>query len=413
MVRAAILVTGDEVLGGRVPERNAAYLARSLAPLGVRVVRTLVVSDTIEDISEGLGQLLALGVDLVCTSGGLGPTYDDLTMAAVAEATSRALTVDETALALVEGRSRAVALRVQVDPADLERMRRKQATLPQGATVLPPIGTAPGCVLTHQGTLIVVLPGPPYELQGMWDVALRDGPIAELVATAKSEPTRTFRLWSIFEAQLVPVLEPLGEEVLDQIGTYTREGELEIVVPPALADAVGELLAEHFGTYLFATDDRHVESLIADALVARGETLAVGESCTGGGLGARLTVLPGASRWFVGGAITYSNESKTVLLGVDRDVIATYGAVSQECVLQMAAGARHVTGADWAVAITGIAGPEGGSADKPVGLVWIGVAGPDDQVVAFEHRLLRSDRETVRRRAQTAALHRLRLALAV
>ena len=287
MVRAAILVTGDEVLGGRVPERNAAYLARSLAPLGVRVVRTLVVSDTIEDISEGLGQLLALGVDLVCTSGGLGPTYDDLTMAAVAEATSRALTVDETALALVEGRSRAVALRVQVDPADLERMRRKQATLPQGATVLPPIGTAPGCVLTHQGTLIVVLPGPPYELQGMWDVALRDGPIAELVATAKSEPTRTFRLWSIFEAQLVPVLEPLGEEVLDQIGTYTREGELEIVVPPALADAVGELLAEHFGTYLFATDDRHVESLIADALVARGETLAVGESCTGGGVGAR------------------------------------------------------------------------------------------------------------------------------
>ena len=412
MVRAAILVTGDEVLGGRVPERNAAYLARSLAPLGVRVVRTLVVSDTIQDITEGLGQLLALGVELVCTSGGLGPTYDDLTMAAVAEATGRPLAVDEGALALVEGRSRAVSLRVQVDPADLDRMRRKQATLPQGATVLPPIGTAPGCALAHQGTLIVVLPGPPYELQGMWQVALRSGPVADLVADAEAEPTRTFRLWSIFEAQLVPVLEPLGETLLDQIGTYTREGELEVVVPAALAETVGGLLAEHFGTYLFATDDRHVEALIAEALIARGQTLAVGESCTGGGLGGRLTVLPGASRWFVGGAITYSNESKTALLGVDPEVLAAAGAVSEECVKQMAAGARRVTGADWGVAITGIAGPDGGTADKPVGLVWIGVAGPDGRVEAFEHRLLRADRETVRRRAQTAALHRLRLALA-
>jgi nicotinamide-nucleotide amidase len=410
-VRAAVLVTGDEVLGGRVPERNAAYLARSLAPRGVRVVRTLVVGDSIEEIGEGLRQLLALDVDMVCTSGGLGPTYDDLTMAAVADVTGRPLAVDEAALALVESRSRAVSLRVHVDPQDLERMRRKQATLPQGASVLPPIGTAPGCALDHDGTLIVVLPGPPYELQGMWDVALRAGPVADRVATAEAEPTQTFRLWSIYEAQLVPVLEPLGSDVLDTIGTYTREGELEIVVPASLAATVEALLREHFGTYLFATDDRHVESIVADALMARGQTLAVGESCTGGGLGARLTALPGSSRWFVGGAITYSNEAKVALLGVDPDIISTHGAVSRECVEQMAVGARRVTGADWGVGITGIAGPDGGSDEKPVGLVWIGVAGPDDTVVAFEHRLLRSDRETVRRRALTAALHRLRLAI--
>ncbi len=410
-MRAAVLVTGDEVLGGRVGERNAGFLARSLAQRGIPVLRTLVVGDAPSEIRDGLLALIDLGVDLVCTSGGLGPTYDDLTMAAVAEATGRPLQLDPGALGMVEERSRSVARRLAVAAADLDRMHHKQATLPQGADVLAPIGTAPGCTLTHNGTLIVVLPGPPWELEGMWDAALTAGPLAEFVATSVGVPTQTFRLWSVFEAQLVPVLETLGTEALDRIGTYTREGELEIVVPASLAMEVGELLAQHFGPALFATDDRHVDALVAEALVARGETLAVGESCTGGGLGGRLTAMPGASEWFVGGAITYSNAAKVALLGVDPAVIERHGAVSAECAVGMAAGARRVTGASWGVAITGIAGPDGGTPDKPVGLVWIGVADPEGVMHAHEHRLLSADRESVRRRAQTAALHHLRIAV--
>ena len=410
-MRAAVLVTGDEVLGGRVGERNAGFLARSLAEHGITVHRTLVVGDAPSEIRDGLQALIDLDVDLVCTSGGLGPTYDDLTMAAVAQTTDRPLQLHPAALAMVEERSRSVALRLSVDDADLDRMRRKQATLPQGATVLPPIGTAPGCTLMYDTTLIVVLPGPPWELQGMWDAALATDPLAGLLKRSGGITTRTFRLWSVFEAELVPVLDPLGAEVLDRIGTYTREGELEIVVPAPLATVVGGLLAHHFGAALFATDDRHVDAIVAEALVEHGQTLAVGESCTGGGLGARVTTMPGASEWFVGGAITYSNASKTALLGVDPAVIARHGAVSAECVVQMAEGARTVAGASWGVAITGIAGPDGGTPDKPVGLVWIGVADPDGAIHAHEHRLLRADRESVRRRAQTTALHHLRVAL--
>ena len=410
-MRAAILVTGDEVLGGRVNERNGGFLARSLSQRGVTVHRTLIVGDAPSEIREGLTALLDLGVDLVCTTGGLGPTYDDLTMAAIAETTGRPLELDADALAMVVERSSSVARRLAVDPNDLDRMRRKQAMLPRDAAVLPPIGTAPGCTLVHDGTLIVVLPGPPWELEGMWTEALASGPVADLLAGSTGVATQTFRLWSVFEAQLVPVLDALGTDALDRIGTYTREGELEIVVPVSLATTVGGLLADHFGSALFARDDAHVDTLVATALLQRGETLAVGESCTGGGLGARLTALPGASKWFVGGAITYSNAAKTALLGVDPEVIARHGAVSEACVVQMAAGARRVTGAGWGIAITGIAGPDGGTLEKPLGLVWIGVADPDGGLDAHEHRLVRTDREGVRRRAQTAALHHLRVAL--
>ena len=403
-------MTGDEVLLGRVAERNAGFLARTLAQRGIPVLRTLVVGDSLDEVADGLTALIELGVDVVCTTGGLGPTYDDLTMAAVARATGRPLQLDAQALAMVEERTRSVARRLNVDAVDLDRMRRKQATLPEDAQVLPPIGTAPGCTLVHDGTLVVVLPGPPWELTGMWQAALASGPLADLLSRSTGSPTQTFRLWSVFEAELVPVLDGLGASALDRIGTYTREGELEIVVPAELADEVGDLLTRHFTDLLFATDDRHVDAIVAATLVDRGETLAVGESCTGGGLGGRLTAIAGASRWFIGGAITYSNQAKTALLGVDPEVLARHGAVSRECVLQMADGARSNTGATWGIGVTGIAGPEGGTADKPVGLVWIGVSGPDG-VHAHEHRLVRADREGVRRRAQTAALHHLRIAL--
>ena len=398
------------MLGGRVSERNAGFLARALAVHGVRVERTLIIGDRLADVRDGVTQLLATGADLVCTTGGLGPTFDDLTMAAVAEATGRPLRVDPEALALVEARSRSVARRVGIDPDSLERMRRKQASLPEGATVLPPAGTAPGCAFVHDGTLLVVLPGPPWELESMWRAASGDGPLGEFLAAAPGAGTQTMRLWSVVEAELVEVLEGLDAEDLDRIGTYTREGELEIVVPAHLAPRVGDLLAVAFERALFTLDERHVDDIVEEALVRAGATVAVGESCTGGGLGARLTARPGSSAWFVGGAITYSNDAKVRLLGVDPAVIARHGAVSSECATAMAEGARGVTGATWGIGITGIAGPSGGTAEKPVGLVWIALSGPSG-TETFEHRFWRGDREGVRRRAQTAALHHLRLAL--
>jgi nicotinamide-nucleotide amidase len=397
-MRAALLVTGDEVLSGRVAERNAA-----------RVERIVIVGDSVADVAGALLELLATGVDLICTTGGLGPTADDLTMAAVAVATGRPLELSDEALDLVTERSRMVPARPGVDEATLDRLRRKQATLPAAATVLPPIGTAPGCALTHEGTLVVVLPGPPSELEAMWLHALAGGPLAELLAAAPSDRPRTFRLWAVFEAEIVDHLETLGTEDLATVGTYTREGELEIVVPERLGAKVEELLRNAFGDALFATDERHVDALVADLLLRDGATLAVAESCTGGGLGARLTAMPGASAWFLGGAITYADAAKIAILGVDPAIIAAHGAVSAECAAAMAAGARAALGSTWALSITGIAGPEGGSVEKPVGLVFIGLAGPD-AVATAEHRF-RGNREVIRRRSQTAALHHLRSAL--
>jgi nicotinamide-nucleotide amidase len=408
-MRAALLVTGDEVLSGRVGERNAGFLAQSLAAHGVRVERTVIVGDSVTDVAQALMELLVTGVDLVCTTGGLGPTADDLTMAAVATATGRSLALSEEALALVTERSRLVPPRPGVDEVTLDRLRRKQATLPAGATVLPPIGSAPGCALTHAGTLVVVLPGPPSELEAMWLHALSDGPVADLLAVAPADRARTFRLWAVFEAEIIDHLETLGADDLATVGTYTREGELEIVVPERLGARMEELLRAEFGDALFATDERHVDALVAELLLESGATLAVGESCTGGGLGARLTAIPGASAWFLGGAITYADAAKVALLGVDPAIIAAYGAVSPECAAAMATGARTTLAATWALSVTGIAGPDGGSPEKPVGLVFVALAGPDG-VVTAEHRF-RGNRDVIRRRAQTAALHHLRTAL--
>jgi nicotinamide-nucleotide amidase len=213
----------------------------------------------------------------------------------------------------------------------------------------------------------------------------------------------------VFEAETVNHLETLGADDLATVGTYTREGELEIVVPQRLGPRVEELLRNAFGDALFATDERHVDTLVAEQLIDGGATLAVCESCTGGGLGARLTAIPGASSWFLGGVIAYADAAKVGLLGVDPEIIAIHGAVSSECAAAMATGIRTALRATWALSITGIAGPAGGSPEKPVGLVFVGLAGPDG-VVTTEHRF-HGNREVIRHRAQTAALHHLRTAL--
>jgi nicotinamide-nucleotide amidase len=404
------------VLRGLIQERNAGLLARSLVARGVAVERTVIVGDALEDMVDALRGLLAGGPDLIVTSGGLGPTHDDRTMAAVAEAAGVGLAVEPEALALVRA-AYGERPRPGVSAGTQAAIAAKQAALPAGSELLAPVGTAPGCSLRHDGTLIVVLPGPPWELEAMWTAALARGPLAALMERAAGGPRRLLRLYGVVESEVVEAFARLPEGLLEavEVGVCARAAELEVAIagsaaaPEAVAAMEGALLGA-FGDAVFSRDGRPVETLVADALVARGETLAVAESCTGGELGARLTAAAGASRYFLGGVIAYHDALKRDLLGVPAALLAARGAVSAECATAMAVGARRAAGSDWALSVTGVAGPGGGSAAKPVGLVYVGVAGAGG--AAAHELMLRGDRDRIRERAVQRALHLLRLALA-
>lgn len=404
------MITGDEVLRGSIPERNAAPLSASLDRLGFGLDGVSVVGDDAAVIRDAVAARLRAGADLVVVSGGLGPTHDDLTMAAVAQATGRELALDAAALEMVTRRSTAIT----VSEAAGEAVRRKQATLPAGSRPLPPPGTAPGCLLVHDGSVIVVLPGPPWELRVMWERALAGEPeLRALAERAAAPPERILRIHAFSESRLVEVLrEPAaaGWEALE-LGVCARDGELEVTLrgDQGIAAAVEAALGAAAGPGLYSRDGRTLDEVVAGALTARGEMVAVAESCTGGGLGARLTASPGSSAYVAGGVIAYSNDVKTAVLGVDPAIIARDGAVSDRCARAMADGVRSLTGAAWGVSITGVAGPGGGTPRTPVGRVHIGVAGPDGtRATAFD---LRGDREQVRARSVSAALHLLREAL--
>ncbi|HMM49443.1 MAG TPA: nicotinamide-nucleotide amidohydrolase family protein, partial [Miltoncostaeaceae bacterium] len=266
-------------------------------------------------------------------------------------------------------------------------------------------------VLAVGGSLIVVLPGPPWELRQMWEAAATGLPaLAALWERAGGGRERVVRLHGIGESQLVEVLDDPAapSRQLIRLGICARDGELELTMRgrDQPVDALIDHLRASLGERLFSDDGRTVDALVAGALRARGETLAVAESCTGGGLGARITAQPGASDILRGGVIAYANEVKRALLGVPEEVLATDGAVSARCACAMASGAREALGCTWALATTGIAGPGGGSDEKPVGLVYVGLAGPHG--VRVERHRLRGDREEVRRRTVACALHLLR-----
>ncbi len=414
-MRAAILVTGDEILRGRIREANAGILARSLEERGVEIDRVEIVGDALEPLVGALGRLLASGVDLVCVTGGLGPTHDDLSMEAVGRATGRPLAVDPVALEMVRARSLALTRAVAVQRA----VQEKQASLPAGAAVLPPAGTAPGAVLRHEGVVVVVLPGPPWELESMWQAALSAQPLlADLIARAGDPHERVLRIHAIPESLLVAEIDGLARDVWDRltVGICAREGELEVTIRSApgdawAADALEERVAAALGDALFSRDGATVDEVVARGLLAAGQTVAVAESCTGGGLGARLTARPGSSGYVLGGVIAYADAVKTALLGVDPELLRLQGAVSAECAEAMAEGAQRRLGSDWALSITGVAGPGGGTEEKPVGLVYVGVSGPSG---TGHIRLTRSfgGREGIRARATASALHLLRTRLA-
>ena len=419
-VRAGIVVTGTEVLTGRVADRNGPWLAEELRRLGVDVGHVVLVGDRPEDMQGALSFLAGTGVALVITSGGLGPTADDLTADVVGRFQGRAPVVDPA----LEQRIGAIVERLMArrgwrsDPESTASGVRKQALVPSGATVLEPVGTAPGLVVPpvegRDGPTVLVLPGPPAELQGMWPAAVAADAVRRALAGRTELRQETVRLWGTLEAQLAVVLREHDAE-LDglEVTTCLRDGELEIVTrfapeaQPAYDRLLG-LLTGIFGGTVFSTGPT-LDELVAAGLAERGLTVATAESCTGGLLAARLTERPGSSAWVLGGVTAYANSAKEQLLDVPGSVLAEHGAVSPEVAAALAEGARARFGADVGVGITGVAGPGGGTAEKPVGTVHLCVAGPDGQQL----RALRlpGSRSAVRERSVIMAMHLLRVLL--
>jgi nicotinamide-nucleotide amidase len=411
---AAVLLTGNELLRGVIADRNAAHLAQRLERLGVRVVRVLVVGDEVDDIAAGLRELLQ-AADLVVTSGGLGPTHDDRTVEAVAAAAGVPLRPDEGILEQITRWTDTYAARSGTDPARYATGNRKQAHIPDGAQVLGLAGTAPGLVLALGEKRVVVLPGVPSELRRLFDDAPSHPLLAELFAGARERDRWVTRTYGISESRVADLFAEAGG---DQAGIETsicaRNYEIEIDVRADRArteEAAGLVrrLRDALGEHVFATDEQPLPETVLELARRRGVRIATAESCTGGMVAAELTSVPGSSEAFAGGAVTYSDELKTRLLGVPEELLARHGAVSAEVAEAMAVGARERLAADVAVSVTGVAGPGGGSEEKPVGLVYLHVSSP----WGSERRRMQwpGGRADVRMRATVAALHMLRVHL--
>jgi nicotinamide-nucleotide amidase len=415
--RAGILVTGTEVLTGRVADRNGPWVADRLLELGVELAHITICGDRPADIEAQLGFLRSEGVDLIVTTGGLGPTADDMTVATVARFCGRELVLDEAMEATIAGVvARWMARFPDMDVEAVRAANRKQAMVPEGATVLDPVGTAPGVVVTGTPT-VVVLPGPPKELQGMWPAAMSTAEVQQAIAGRTAYRQDTVRMFGVAESSLAETLRTAEHQLpgfaVLEITTCLRRSELEMVTryePDNEADyrALMDLVRARHGTAIFSEDGSTVDEQVA-ALLA-GRRIATAESCTAGMLAARLTDRPGSSDYVAGGVVAYADDAKAALLGVDPALIAEHGAVSAEVAEAMVEGALVRLGADTAVAITGVAGPGGGTEDKPVGTVWFCVRVSGGPTVTRCVRVP-GERADVRERSTTVAMHLLRRAL--
>lgn len=415
-VRAGILVTGTEVLTGRVRDRNGPWLADRLLELGVDLAHIAICGDRSEDMAAQLRFMAETGMDLVITSGGLGPTADDLTMRVVADFAGREMVHDPALDARIEEILRPMMARWEgIDPEAVRAGTRKQATVPAGVTVLEPAGTAPGAVVGGKPT-VVVLPGPPRELHKMWSTAVEAPEFIEAIGNRAHYEQHMLRLFGIPESEIAETLRVAEADMgsVDfgslEITTCLRRAEVEVVVrnEPDASEAWERLLevvsSRHADT-LFSVDGSSIDDQVAELLAGRWIGLA--ESCSGGLMTARLTERPGSSEYVAGGVVSYSNEAKASLLGVDPGLIEQFGAVSPEVASAMADGALERFEADTAVAITGVAGPGGGTDAKPVGYVCWSVKTSDGRVAALDRRLP-GDRAEVRDRSTTVAMHLLR-----
>lgn len=408
---AEIIAVGSELLTPHRIDTNSLFLTGRLNDIGIVVRGKSVVGDNRGDLAARLRGALSR-VDVVITTGGLGPTDDDLTRDVVAEVLERPMRVDPAIVAAIEARFARRGTRM---PA----INRRQGNVPEGATVLANAnGTAPGLLLEADGRMVVLLPGPPREMQPMFDASI--APLLAARTGGSRLHRRVLKVTGRSESQVEEIANPiysrLGDErVRVETTILATPGQIELHLESAgrehaaidrvLDDGVARLAAA-LGDPVFSTDGRPMEAVVGDALRDRGWRIATAESCTGGMLAGRLTDVPGSSDYVVGGIIAYSNSVKVRDLGVPAELIEAHGAVSEQVALAMAAHVRERLDADVGVAVTGIAGPGGGSPAKPVGTVWVAVATASDTIARpFQFP---GDRDAIRRHATAAALDMVR-----
>jgi competence/damage-inducible protein CinA-like protein len=408
--RAVVVVTGSELVRGDRSDLNGPFLARELVSLGIEPARLVVVGDSPVELEVALQE--GAEADLCVVSGGLGPTHDDRTVEMVARVLGRGLRVDDDLQHQIEAVSRGHAERLGRPYTDFAAGVRKQASLPEGARSLGLAGTAPGLVLEGTGATFVVLPGPPPELRRLWRAALENEAVRAVVARAEPPYRRTLRFYGVSESAVARALEDAGGDgdgVEATVCARDFEIHVDLVVEArgrSKADALSDGLREWGGELLFSEDGKSAAEIVLELCRTRGLTLATAESATGGLVAARLTAIPGSSDVFLGGVVAYANEVKERELGVPAEVLALHGAVSAETAAAMANGVRERLTANVGVSDTGIAGPGGGTPEKPVGLVYLHASGPDGELAT--HFSVPADRESVRARAAVVALHLVR-----
>jgi nicotinamide-nucleotide amidase len=410
--RAVVVVTGSELVRGERTDLNGPFLAREAERLGLEVARIDIVGDAPEELERVLRAALDDG-DAVLTSGGLGPTHDDRTVEFVASALGVGLRVSPELESQIEGVSRAAAERLRRDYADFAPGVTKQATIPDGAASIGLAGTAPGLLVPRDdGRLVVILPGPPFELQRLWPNALETDAFRALLARTTPPERRLLRFFGVSESAVARALADAGGDgdgVELTICARDFEIHVDIVIEPGAEDRADALEARFLPPieqFLYGRDERGVEEHVLELCRARGWTLATAESCTGGLVAARLTSVPGSSAVVRGGVVAYANDVKMRELGVPVSLLEAHGAVSAEVAEAMAHGARERLGVDVAVSVTGIAGPDGGTPEKPVGLVYLHAetpAGSRGREFSFP-----GDRASIRARSVVGALHLVR-----
>lgn len=411
--RAEIICIGTELLLGDIVNGNAQYLAQQLAALGIAHHYQTVVGDNPLRIQRAVA-IACERARLIIFTGGLGPTPDDLTMATLADFFDTPLAERPEVVADMEEK---FARRGYT----LTESSRRQALLPEGAAVLPnPVGTAPGVIWEPRaGLTVMTFPGVPREMKAMWQATA----VPHLQSSGWANGvihSQTLKFWGIGESTLANKVQPFLAAENPTVAPYAGEGEVKLRVSAraasvaaanALIEPVAAQIREIGGVNCYGQDDDTLASVVGQLLLASSQTVSVAESCTGGGLGQLLTAVSGSSGYFWGGVISYDNRVKEGVLGVDSGILARCGAVSPEVAKAMAIGVRDRLGTDWGISITGIAGPGGGSEEKPVGLVYVGLASAAGTVV--EKCLFGADRSRDRIREQSAltALNFLRIAL--
>ncbi|MDP6542974.1 MAG: competence/damage-inducible protein A [Phycisphaerae bacterium] len=408
-MRAILISTGDELTSGRTIDTNSAWLAEKLLGMGIRTVSHHTVGDDATEIASAIRDASGRA-DVVLVSGGLGPTPDDLTRHALADVLGAELVLDEKCLAEIEEFFSRRGRR-------MVRANRLQAMIPNGASPIDnQRGTAPGIAVRVGESLVICMPGVPAEMHAMFESSA-----AALIPPSQlAVVIEVLRVFGLGESDLAEkIADILGDRQGDVIvGTTVSNGLISLTISAtgdsetaaaALAAQTTAKLARRLGPAIIGSGADTLASLVAQLLVSRKETLSLAESCTGGMVGEMITSLSGASEYFLGSAVCYANTAKRDILGVPQEILDDCGAVSEPVAREMAQGARDRFDSDWAVSLTGIAGPDGGSPDKPVGLVFIGLAGPDTTEV-FRH-VYASHREQIRLRAAMGALNHLRIAL--